>query len=259
MGATDAGGSGVKQTAYTTDGTDPASSATAQVYGSPISVTQTTTVRYASVDNAGNQEAAQSQLVQIGAAADTTAPVTTIACSSTSCISGWYRASVPITLSATDAGSGVSKTTYTTDGTNPRASATAAAYSQPFSLASTSTVKFYSTDNAGNAEITKSRLVRIDSDAPAVAITTPANGSSFARRSTITISASASDTLGGASGVARVRFYRGTTGITTDSTAPYTVAWNTRSLAAGTYILTAVATDVAGNTTTSSPVSITLH
>jgi hypothetical protein len=259
MGATDTGGSGVKQTSYTTDGTDPATSATAQVYGSAIPISQTTTLRYASVDNAGNQEAAQSQLVQIAPAADTTAPVTAISCASATCVSGWYRTSVPITLTASDSGSGVSKTTYTTDGTNPKSSATATVYSQPFNLAATSTVKFFSTDKAGNVESTKSRLVRIDSDAPSVTITAPASGSSFARRSTITITASASDTLGGASGVARVRFYRGTTSITTDSSAPYTVGWNTRSLAAGTYVLTAVATDVAGNVTTSAPVSITLH
>jgi hypothetical protein len=259
MAATDTGGSGVKQTSYTTDGTDPATSATAQVYGSAIPISQTTTVRYASVDNAGNQEVAQSQLVQVATATDTTAPVTAITCASASCVTGWYRTSVPITLTASDAGSGVRTTTYTTDGTNPKSSATATVYSQPFSLAATSTVKFFSTDTAGNVEATKSRLVRIDSDGPSVAITAPASGSSFARRSTITITASASDTLGGASGVAKVRFYRGATSITTDSSAPYTVNWNTKSLAAGTYALTAVATDVAGNVTTSAPVSITLH
>jgi hypothetical protein len=234
-------------------------SATAQVYGSAIPISQTTTVRYASVDNAGNQEVAQSQLVQVATATDTTAPVTAITCASASCVTGWYRTSVPITLTASDAGSGVRTTTYTTDGTNPKSSATATVYSQPFSLAATSTVKFFSTDTAGNVEATKSRLVRIDSDGPSVAITAPASGSSFARRSTVTITASASDTVGGASGVAKVRFYRGTTSITTDSSAPYTVNWNTKSLAAGTYALTAVATDVAGNVTTSAPVSITLH
>jgi hypothetical protein len=259
MGATDTGGSGVKRTSYTTDGTDPATSATALVYSSPISISQTTTLRYASVDNAGNQEVAQSQLVQVAAATDTTAPVTTISCQSTTCISGWYRTSVPIALSASDAGSGVSKTTYTTDGTNPKSSATAVVYAQPFTLASTSTVKYYSVDKAGNVEATKSRLVHVDSSPPTVSITAPANGSSFARRSTITITATASDAAAGDSGVARVRFYRGSTSITTDSAAPYSVAWNTKSLAAGTYVLTAVATDVAGNVTTSAPVSITLH
>lgn len=259
IGATDTGGSGVKQTSYTTDGTDPATSASAQVYSSAIPIAQTTTLRYASVDNAGNQEVAQSQLVQVAAASDTTAPVSAISCQSTTCLSGWYRADVTIALSASDAGSGVSKTTYTTDGSNPKSSATAAVYSQPFTASSTTTVKYFSVDKAGNVEATKSRLVRVDSAAPTVTITAPAEGSSFARRSTVAISASATDAVGGASGVAKVRFYRGTTSITTDSTAPYSAAWNTRSLAAGTYVLTAVATDVAGNVTTSAPVSITLH
>jgi Bacterial Ig domain/Chitobiase/beta-hexosaminidase C-terminal domain/Calcineurin-like phosphoesterase len=260
--ASDSGGSGVRQTTYTTDGTDPATSATAHVYSSPVPIAQTTTVTYASVDNAGNQEPARSQLVEVAAASDTTAPVTAITCQGASCLSGWYTSPVSITLTASDAGSGVRTTTYTTDGTNPKASATAVVYTGAFSVPSTSTVKFYSVDNGGNVEATKSRLVRIDAAAPTVSITTPSDGSSFARRSTITITAAASDSgtgTGTASGVARVRFYRGSTSITTDSSSPYTVNWNTKSLAAGTYSLTAVATDVAGNVTTSSPVRITLH
>jgi hypothetical protein len=66
LSATDnVGGSGVKATYYTTDGSDPTISPTAFTYSGPFSVAATTTVRYASVDNAGNIEAPNSQTITI--------------------------------------------------------------------------------------------------------------------------------------------------------------------------------------------------
>jgi hypothetical protein len=60
-----------------------------------------------------------------------------------------------------------------------------------------------------------------------------------------------------ASGVASVAFYLdGTTLIATDTNAPYSVSWITNKVALGTHVLTAVATDVAGNSTVSSPVTV---
>jgi hypothetical protein len=261
LAATDTGGSGVNTTTYTTDGTDPVSSSTASVYTQPLTLSATTTVRFASRDNAGNQETPLSQLVQVGSAADTTAPVTSITCQSVTCSTGWYTTSnVTVALSATDSGgSGVRTTLYTTDGTNPRTSATAVTYSGPFALQQTSTVKFSSTDNAGNAETTKSRLVKLDASPPSVTLTSPADGSSFKKHTSVVLSATAADTgTGGgiASGISRVRFYRGATLIGTVSASPYSTTWNTKSLAVGTYTLTAVAQDVAGNSTTSQPVQI---
>jgi hypothetical protein len=44
-----------------------------------------------------------------------------------------------------------------------------------------------------------------------------------------------------------------------DTTAPYSVAWNTRSVVNGTYTLTAVARDGAGNQTTSAPITVTVN
>lgn len=46
LSATDSGGSGVNQTIYTTDGSDPRTSSTAITYGGPFGVAQTTTVRF---------------------------------------------------------------------------------------------------------------------------------------------------------------------------------------------------------------------
>jgi peptidoglycan/xylan/chitin deacetylase (PgdA/CDA1 family) len=93
-------------------------------------------------------------------AQDTTAPVTTIACNGTSCSKGWYRSAVTVTLSATDGGSGVASTRYTTDGTTPTET-NGTAYAGPFAVAATTTVKYYSTDNAGNKEAVKSTNIRL--------------------------------------------------------------------------------------------------
>lgn len=91
---------------------------------------------------------------------DTTPPVTTIGCNGTSCSKGLYRSAVSVTLAATDAGSGVASTRYTTDGTTPT-DTNGTTYTAPFAVAATTTVKFRSTDNAGNAEAVKSTNLKI--------------------------------------------------------------------------------------------------
>lgn len=91
-----------------------------------------------------------------------------------------------------------------------------------------------------------------DTTAPTVSITSPANGSSVTRRSTVTISASANDNVG----VARVEFYVGSTRKCTDTLAPYSCNWTVPSANKVTYNLTARAYDAAGNTTTSAVVKV---
>jgi hypothetical protein len=262
LSASDAGGSGVAGTQYTIDGSDPTTGGSALTYTQPFSVSQTTTVKFASIDNAGNQEPTRSQQIQVATApVDTTAPTTSIACNGSSCSTGWYTGSVTASLSATDSGSGVKRTTYTTDGTDPSSSGTAVVYSGPFTVSQTTTVKYSSQDVAGNVEATTSKLIRVDTAAPSVTITAPTDGSSYKRGVSIQITATAADTgTGGkaASGIASVAFYRGTVKIATDSSSPYSVSWNTSGRALGTYSLTAVATDKAGNTRTSSVVRVSL-
>jgi hypothetical protein len=52
-------------------------------------------------------------------ASDTTAPVSSIACNGSACASTAYTAPVDVSLSATDAGSGVDVIRYTVDGSDP--------------------------------------------------------------------------------------------------------------------------------------------
>jgi hypothetical protein len=250
------GGSGVAATYYTTNGSTPTTSS--PKYTKAFSVSATTTVKFFSVDKAGNVESVESQLIQI----DTTAPTTTISCNGAGCSGGWYK-SVSITFTATDnsGGSGVAATYYTTDGSNPQTSSTAILYTGPFSLPQTATVKFFSVDAAGNLGSVKSQgPIQVDAAAPAVSITAPASGSSYAQGTQITITADAYDVGSGSgspSGIANVTFYvDGTTKLNTDSSTPYSFVWNTSKVPKGTHYLTAVAIDKAGNVTTSAVVTV---
>jgi Bacterial Ig domain len=88
---------------------------------------------------------------------------------------------------------------------------------------------------------------------PSVQITTPANGASFSGPANVTVNATASDPDGT---VAKVEFFHDSVKIGEDSTAPYSIVWS--NVAAGSYSLTAVATDDQGATTTSGAVNITV-
>jgi peptidoglycan/xylan/chitin deacetylase (PgdA/CDA1 family) len=186
-------------------------------------------------------------------APDTTPPTTTIACGGATCAT-WYKSQVTVSLSATDTGgSGVDRTYYTTDGSDPRASGLT--YAGPFTVAQTATVTFFSTDKAGNAESVRSQPIQIDTAAPTVSLTAPASGSSFRRGTVVTLAADANDV---GSGMARVTFAVDGTSLGTDTTTPYGLSWNTRKFSWGQHSLTAVAYDTAGNVTTSASVPVTI-
>jgi hypothetical protein len=89
---------------------------------------------------------------------------------------------------------------------------------------------------------------------PTVSLTSPAAGASFQAPATITLNASAADVDGN---IAKVDFYQGTTILSTATSAPYTFNWT--NVVAGSYTLTAVATDNLGASTTSAPVSILVN
>ncbi|NEA31079.1 polysaccharide deacetylase family protein [Streptomyces sp. SID13031] len=183
-----------------------------------------------------------------GGPAPASPPVTTIKCNGAACTTAWNLSSpVNVDLTATDAdGSAIASTRYTTDGSNPVTSATAVTYTGPFGLTATKTVKYYSTDVDGHVEATKSQQIRVDAVAPAVALTSPANNSTYRRTASVPLAATATDT--GGSGVAKVVFRDGTTTLKTDTSSPYNYSWSaTKSV--GAHTVTAVATDVAGNVT----------
>ncbi|MEN9582070.1 MAG: hypothetical protein RL641_24 [Candidatus Parcubacteria bacterium] len=203
-----------------------------------------------------------------GTGGGTTGPDTTPPTTSTTGPSGWSNTIIQRTLTCDDTGgcatinwkfilsstTGCSSGTYTT---------VAVSGSHATTMASTSTTTpegqyrlcYYSLDSAGNSETPQSKEVfKIDTTAPTGSITAPLAGATIA--GTTTLSASASDT---ASGVASVTFKVDGTTVGTDTTSPYTFAWNSSTVANGSHTVLAVATDVAGNTTPTSSVTITVN
>ncbi|MGW3352061.1 glycoside hydrolase family 48 protein [Nonomuraea rubra] len=89
--------------------------------------------------------------------------------------------------------------------------------------------------------------------APTVSLTSPTAGQTFTAPATVPISANAADADGT---VAKVDFYQGSTLLGTDTSSPYSYNW--QNVAAGSYSITARATDNAGLVTTSAPVGITV-
>ncbi len=72
---------------------------------------------------------------------------------------------------------------------------------------------------------------------------------------TVAVSATAADNVG----VAGVQFQLNGANLgAEDTSAPYSVSWDTTTVANGTYALTAIARDAAGNKTTSSAVSVSV-
>ena len=89
---------------------------------------------------------------------------------------------------------------------------------------------------------------------PTVAVTSPAEGATSTAPATILINAAAADSDGT---ITQVSFHSGATLLGTDVASPYSFSWG--SVAAGSYTLTAQATDNQSAVTTSSPVHVTVN
>ena len=93
----------------------------------------------------------------------------------------------------------------------------------------------------------------LDTTAPTTAITAPAPGATVT--GTVSVTATASDN----DAVAGVQFKLDGANLgAEDTTAPYTISWDTQTATNGSHSLTSVARDLAGNTTTSAPVGVTV-
>jgi peptidoglycan/xylan/chitin deacetylase (PgdA/CDA1 family) len=244
LAASDSGGSGVDAIRYTTDGSTPTSS-NGTLYTQPFSLTSTTTVKYRAFDSAGNAEAVDSALIRI----DTTPPSSALKCDGQPCTSGYYKADVSLSLSADDADSGVQSIRYTLDGTDPTAT-TGTVYDNSFGVSGTTTVKYRAFDKVGNAEAVASKLIHIDATAPTVSLTDPSSGAGVT--GSTTLKADASDDIA----VDHVDFLVDGQQVGVGSTAPFAFDWSSASVADGAHTIAARAVDSAGNTKTSSSVSV---
>src|SRR4051794_6192432 len=110
------------------------------------------------------------------------------------------------------------------------------------------------TDNNGLAVQSSSISVTVLADvAPTIALTAPADGSTYRTPASITLSASASDPDGS---IARVDFYQGNSLVGTAMQPPYTITIDQST--PGLYVFVAKAVDDGGITTQSNSVSVTV-
>jgi predicted 3-demethylubiquinone-9 3-methyltransferase (glyoxalase superfamily) len=167
---------------------------------------------------------------------------------------------VAVAANATD-NVGVLNVQFKLDGVNLGTADTTSPYSISWNTATTAngshTLTAVARDAAGNvttsAGVTITVSNAIDSTAPSVTMTAPAQGATVS--GSITVSASASDNVG----VANVQFKLDGANLgALDTSAPYAFSWSTTTVSNGVHTLTAVARDAAGNQTTSAIVSVTV-
>ncbi len=133
--------------------------------------------------------------------------------------------------------------------------------SSPLTLTGIHTVRFTWTNDAysagaydANIRVKQVSFLSSDTTPPTVALSSP--GPSATVSGTIAVSATASDNVG----IVGVQFkLDGASLGAEDTTSPYSVSWNTTTATNGSHTLTAVARDAAGNSATSSSVSVTVN
>jgi Bacterial Ig-like domain len=138
-------------------------------------------IKYFSTDKAGNVEAIKTSPA---AKVDKLKPTTTDDVPTT-----WQNADVEVTLTRTDTGgSGVDKTYYE-QGASPADPTTGSSVYDPSNkptLDNGEVIKYFTVDNAGNAEDVKTSIpAKVDKIKPVVTVTTPARGGNYELGSTV--------------------------------------------------------------------------
>ncbi len=233
--ATDSG-SGVANTFYRID------SGATQTYSSPFTVSGDSNrqIVYWSVDWAGHTESQHFYTLKL----DGSAPTTSISTSGTNGWNGWRTSAVQVTLSPSDARSGVAATYYTVDGGPVQT------YSGPFMIDGSAIhqLNYWSVDNVGNTEVQKSEAVKIDKEAPVTesSLSGPVGNNGYFKGS-VQVTLSATDTVAGLASTS-YKIDNGPQMAYTSS--PFTVSGD------GTHTVSCWSTDMAGNQ--ASPNTITI-
>jgi cytochrome c len=227
--ATDeAGGSGLASTEYQVDDATAWTTYTAPI---PISGDRVHQVRFRSTDNNGNIEATKTVEVKI----DSTAPITTAAFAPPN-DNGWHPGTVPVTLSSTDAGSGVAAVEWSLDG------GAWTPYTEPVDVSGDGQheLLYRASDTAGNMETLKSAVLMIDGSKPTVIVSGFADGQLYGDSQDVRVTFQAMDATSG---------LQSTVG-TLDG-APYSsgTLQAMYALTLGLHELDVTATDKAGNQT----------
>lgn len=254
LGASASDAGGIDRVEFRVDGATVATDTTA-----PYSVTWDSAtvgdgdhaITARAVDAAGNATVSAARTVNV--VNDTTGPTVALTAPADGATVG---GTVAMAADAADP-SGVTQVEFLVGTTVVGTDATAP-YTASWNSAGTGgsvTMTARATDGAGNVATSAARTVTVVNDTapPAVALTAPADGATVA--GAVTLTADASDA---ASGVNRVEFLAGATVLGSDTTAPYSLAWDTTKGADGSVVLTARAVDGAGNTATSAARTVTV-
>ncbi len=246
--ATDNGGSGIYGTYYKVD-SGAQTTGTALTVTPPASGIATHTLQYWSVDNAGNTETAHTATFTVAASPDTTPPTTTSNAVAT------YPRPGTITLTAVDntGGWGVANIYFSLDGA---ATQTASPPSVQIGTggAGPHTLKFYSTDIAGNTEAVHTATYTVTPD-----VTPPVTTSSLVASYTGNASISLVATDNGGWGVANT-YYKLDTNATQTGTPPTTTLTVTAPVTgSASHTLTYWSVDSANNTETAHVSNFTVN
>ncbi|MEC0231636.1 OmpL47-type beta-barrel domain-containing protein [Paenibacillus alba] len=206
----------------------------------PYQVGQTVNIKGVAAIFKGVYQLKPRGLSDFSAQADTTAPVTTAALSSTANAQGWFKDDVTVTLSAVDNQAGAVTTNYSLN------SGASTAYTSPFVVQTEglNTVGFFSTDAAGNAEAAQTLQIKLDKTAPTAVLTESGHAvGNVTDANTLKFELAASDAL---SGVAEQTLTLDGNAITSGQTIA------AGSLAVGQHTVQYHVTDAAGNVTQAS-------
>ena len=195
-------------------------------------------------DRAGNTASSDFEVTEDVSAPSTTDDTATIG-------SAWQTAPVTVTLTPTDARSGVAATYYTTDGSVPTTSSDEGT-SIDLTTDGVYTIRYFSVDNVGNVEPVRTAFatIRIDQTNPSAPAISLSESSPYAyvsgaeifvnsaQTGSFDVSATSSDA---GSGIDRIAFPGGVE----DTTSPYSATYDLNDLSGSQ---TVTAHDVAGNT-----------
>jgi len=248
---------------------------TAGSYGPSIDVGNTTvytannlqaglTYYYATTayDTSGNESLPSVEVSKQIPAADTTAPSVILTAPATG---STLSSSVTLTATATD-DVGVVGVQFQLNGANLGAEDTTNSYTMSWDTTTVAdgsyTLTATARDATGNTTTSAPVTVTVsnisvtppDTTPPTVTLTAPSNGSTLS--GVVTLSASATDNVG----IVGVQFQLNGTNLgAEDTTNAYSITWDTTEVPPGQYSISAMARDAAGNTTTATPLLVTVE
>ena len=257
--ATASDAAGVAGVQFTVDGVAVGAEDTVSPYSLNWDTTQSTNGPHAltAVVRSNVGATATSSVVAITVAnGDTSAPTVSI---SSPANGSTVSATVTLSASASD-NIGVAGVQFLVDGAPIGSEDTVAPFAVnwngPSGADGIYTVAARARDAAGNATTSTAVSVTVqnaDVVPPIVSVTSPANGATLS--GSISVVASASD----AGGIVGVQFYvDGVPPVAKTFAAPYSISWNSISVANGTHSIAARARDAAGNATTSATIVVSV-